>query len=642
MKYVIVFFLLIFSLNAFSKENEAVIKKNIDQLLDVHVEWNSLSPLLIERSFKNFIHYFDPQKSYFLEKEVQPYFSLTEHQIQKVLGGYQRTNFFEYRAFLDVLHKAIERAERLREEVGRFWIMMEPLEAVTQAPHYLTFAKDEEGIKERLLLDLQNKAVLEKTGTLAERELMVKFWKKKALYAESIVSQMSDEHFSLAVLKALARSLDAHTSFYSSSEAAQFRAQLEKEFEGFGIAFKEGVEGLFVSQIVKGGPADLEGSIKVGDKLTLLRNKPISSHEEVIAYLKEKKEALLGLERKGKFFQVSLKQRRILVQEERVKGEIIPFQNGLIGKITLPSFYESARGGAEKDIRQVIKKMRESGEIKGIILDLRENAGGFLKQAVKVAGIFIGPGLVVVSKYGSKDKNTGKELRFLHDENAELLYNGPLLVLTSKASASAAEILAGALQESRAALVVGDEHTYGKGTIQIQTLTDPEATAFFKVTVGRYYTGRGRSTQIEGVIPDIVLPSRFAGYKMGERFLDYPLSHDSIGHLLEGEKEKTNHWLSNKSNEELKIFISLLAKKSEQRRLQHKEYSHFLSLLDAKQQGGHDMPVIFKGKEDVQMQEAIAILKDVWSEPDLNRRHVDFQSTALPTELPDHTEYSLQ
>src|SRR5262249_53796114 len=158
----------------------------------------------------------------------------------------------------------------------------------------------------------------------------------------------------------------------------------------------------------------------------------------------------------------------------------------------------------------------------GLVLDLRENAGGFLSQAVKVSGIFLSNGIVVISKYSRGD------VHFLRNIVGRSYFNGPLVILTSKMSASASEIVAQALQDYGVGIVVGDERTFGKGSIQYQTVTDMSTDLFFKVTVGKYYTASGRTTQIEGVKTDIVVPTHYAPYHIGERYLEYPLSADKV------------------------------------------------------------------------------------------------------------------
>ena len=173
-------------------------------------------------------------------------------------------------------------------------------------------------------------------------------------------------------------------------------------------------------------------------------------------------------------------------------------------------------------MRKALEKLRAEGNLRGLILDLRENSGGFLNQAVKVAGLFITSGVVVISKYFNGEEH------FYRDLDGKTFFDGPLIVLTSRATASAAEIVAQALQDYGVALIVGDEQTYGKGTIQNQTVTDSKSTSFFKVTVGKYYTVSGKTPQIDGVKADIVVPGIFNFEHIGERYLSSTVPPDTI------------------------------------------------------------------------------------------------------------------
>jgi carboxyl-terminal processing protease len=224
-----------------------------------------------------------------------------------------------------------------------------------------------------------------------------------------------------------------------------------------------------------------------------------------------------------KLVEIELRREPITVDEERVDVTSEPFANGIVGTIKLHAFYQGANGvTSENDVRNAIKELSAKGPLKGLILDLRENSGGFLTQAVKVAALFIKSGVIVISKYSD-----GHE-QFYRDMNGVATYTGPLIVLNSKATASAAEIVAQALQDYGVALVVGDEHTYGKGSIQSQTVTDNQATSLFKVTVGKYYTVSGKTPQIRGVQADILAPGPYDYEHIGEQYLENALSNDTI------------------------------------------------------------------------------------------------------------------
>jgi carboxyl-terminal processing protease len=320
------------------------------------------------------------------------------------------------------------------------------------------------------------------------------------------------------------------------------------------------------------------------------------------------------------------------MQDDRLQTDDMPFGDGLIGKLTLSSFYESGtESSCEKDLREAIRSLKQKGNLKGLVLDLRENTGGFLNQAVKVVGLFISSGVIVISKYAEG------EVQYLRDIDGRVYYNGPLVVLTSKVSASAAEIVAQALQDYGAALVVGDERTYGKGTIQYQTVTDQDATAFFKVTVGRYYTVSGRSTQIEGVKGDIHVPTIYAPYNIGERFLEFPLSSDQVPAAyidpLSDLDPKSKRWfqknylpnLQKKESNWVKMLSTL--KTNSGFRLEHDaNFKLFLENSASIERASNRRNAFLKtnwGIEDLQMREAINILRDMI---EMNEEHIEAQT----------------
>ena len=254
--------------------------------------------------------------------------------------------------------------------------------------------------------------------------------------------------------------------------------------------------------------------------------------------------------------------------------------------------------------------MKKQGKVYGLVFDMRDNLGGFLSQAVKVSGIFMTSGVVVISKYAQG------EIQYLRNVDPRLYYDGPLVILTSKMSASASEIVAQALQDYGIGLVVGDPRTYGKGSIQYQTITDPSASSYFKVTVGRYYTVSGRSTQIEGVQADIHVPTAYAPYNIGERYLEYALKNDQIAPAyndpLSDVQGATKLWfqknylpfLQKKQSQWVQMLPTL--KKSSQHRISNNP--NFQLFLKNMEDASLDI-----GMNDLQMQEAVSIVKDMIS-----------------------------
>ncbi|MGH2613495.1 MAG: S41 family peptidase, partial [Rhabdochlamydiaceae bacterium] len=482
------------------------------------------------------------------------------------------------------------------------------------------------------LFKLENRAKDSNFWTEDRRQKICNLYEKRFSHYEStyLPAQGSNEHyFAMHILKSMARGLDAHTAYFSPQEAYEMRSSLEKQFEGVGVIFRESLEGIEVADVIKGGSADRSGQVFVGDFLVEIDGRPIASsnYQEVLDLLKGegRKQVVLGLKRNTEtselFVKVDLKREKILLDDERVQFKTEPFGDGVIGKITLPSFYEGADApSCETDIREALRQMKKQGKVYGLVFDMRDNLGGFLSQAVKVSSIFMTSGVVVVSKYAQG------EIQYLRNVDPRLYYDGPLVILTSKMSASAAEIVAQALQDYGIGLVVGDPRTYGKGSIQYQTVTDPSAVSYFKVTVGRYYTVSGRSTQIEGVQADIHVPTAYAPYNIGERYLEYALKNDQISPIyvdpLTDVQGSTKLWFQKnyipflQKKESRWVQMLPVLKQNSQHRIDHNP--NFQLFLKHMNETNLDI-----GMNDLQMQEAVSIVKDMIS---LHREQTPYHS----------------
>ena len=427
----------------------------------------------------------------------------------------------------------------------------------------------------------------------------------------------SEERESLILtkmLKAMASSMDAHTAFYSPEEALSMRTQLEKGMCGIGVVLQEGIEGIEIAEILKGGPAESSGNLKVGDTIVGVDDVDVRSFSfpHILELMRGGEGTKLELQivRQDEKHTISITRTQIVLDDKRVDVSHEPYGDGIIGTITLHSFYEGADGiTSELDLKEAIASLRKKGRLYGLVLDLRENSGGFLSQAVKVSGLFMKSGVVVISKYS--DGN----IKYYRSFNRNKFYKGPLVVLISRASASAAEILAQTLQDYGVAIVVGDEQSYGKGTIQHQTVTDENAKAFFKVTIGRYYTVSGRSTQIEGVKSDIFVPTKTNFEELGEGFAEFPLAADSVPSAYKDNlndidpqvrKWFKHHYSSGMQakSEKWKESIPLLRTNSLARRETNENYQAFLKTVQENETEEY-------GKCDLQMVESVNIIKDM-------------------------------
>lgn len=624
------------------------IPRVMDRLLSLHIANKELSPLLVRRAFKIYIEQFDPDRSYLLEEEANTYLLLSDARANEILQRLKNQDYSDFIALNQLIQRSIVRAQGLRRESMASLSQDKGEMTLGSMGNLSQFAGNTSELKERQKGRMMrffsfHKARSRLDSSEKKQKVFILFENKIRRFEYSYLFLAQEgvglpreriEHLmSLRILKSLAKSLDTHTSFFSPEEAYEMRLGLEKQFDGVGVILSEGVDGVLVADLIKGSPAQLSGKIRVNDFLTEIDRTSLQnvSFEEVMEILKKKgkEEIVLGFKRvdpetqKETRFTVALRKQPIVMNEERIQTNTVPFENGLIGQISLHSFYENGDGSSsERDIKEAISSFRQKGQLKGLVLDLRENSGGFLTQAVKVAGLFVSNGVIVISKYGRG------EVHYLRNVAGKAFFNGPVVVLTSQMSASAAEIVAQALQDYGVALVVGDKRTFGKGSIQYQTVTDPNADIFFKVTVGRYYTVSGKSTQVTGVLADIEVPSQYAPYNIGEKFLEYPLPPDQTSAAytdsLNDLDERTRRVFQARYLPFLqrpvsfwKTRLSILKQRSAERISKSAEFQAFFKKMDAVRSRLAGIPVntideaIQTGMNDIQMEEAVYIVEDM-------------------------------
>ncbi|MCH9609220.1 MAG: hypothetical protein S4CHLAM45_04470 [Chlamydiales bacterium] len=633
---------ILFSFSLFAQKAELSstdIRPLMDKLFMYHIDRKELTTDIVKRSFKIYLTQFDPTHSYLLLDETKSYLHPTDHFISSVLKDYEKDRYVAYFTLDRTIKGSVQRARGWRQE----W-EADPVRLVFEAKKIKkssialgSIPTSKRDLKQRhyqrflLLIAFQMEeqkqssydGLEEKLVMLCERQLTSMENSYLGIdQAGNPLSESEQEHqIVLRTIKSLAYSLDAHTAYFSAEEAHAMKVQLEKGMCGIGVVLREGIDGILIHDMLGGGPAKESGEIAVGDTITEVDGKSVkgASFRHVLDIMRGKEGTVttLGLVRReksgeSKFRQVKLTRRRIALDGKRVDVSSEPHGDGVIGKITLHSFYEGeGKLSSEEDLKKAISELREEGPLHGLVLDMRDNCGGFLSQAIKVCGLFISNGVVVISKYSD---GTIKYYRTL---NGESYFDGPLIVLVSKGSASAAEIVAQTLQDYGVAIVVGDEQTYGKGTIQHQTVTDKDANSYFKVTVGRYYTTSGKSTQVDGVQSDIVVPTEMHYTEIGERYLEFPLPSDRVSPAFEDPLTDVDpfakRWFEKHYTPTLQQrqtvwndHLPILQSNSKKRITRNKNYQQFLIEIKEKVKlhGTH-------GQNDLQLDESVNILKDM-------------------------------
>jgi carboxyl-terminal processing protease len=341
----------------------------------------------------------------------------------------------------------------------------------------------------------------------------------------------------------------------SFREMNRFKDGMKNELVGIGALLQGEEDGATkIMGIVVGGPADREGTLKLNDRVVAVDTLNTGKADDMTDIMFMKIDKVVDLIRGKEGTRVALKvepaggppgETRIIViergkvemKDEQASGELIVMKNGKdrpyrLGVLTLPSFYADFDEGKVRcsvDVERILKRLVEE-KIDGLILDLRNNGGGSLEEVRRMTGFFTDRGPVV------QVKNTLSQVLVKDSENGKPIYGGPLIVLTDKSSASASEILAGALQDYNRAVIVGESSTFGKGTVQqpmdigrtLPLFASRNRAGYLKVTIQKFYRPSGSSTQMDGVVSDIVLPSMIDALDVGEEYLDHALPHDRI------------------------------------------------------------------------------------------------------------------
>ena len=335
---------------------------------------------------------------------------------------------------------------------------------------------------------------------------------------------------------------DPHTFYLAPSDKDRFDASMSGKFEGIGARLQKRNQEVKIVEIISGGPVWRDELIEVGDiilKVGQPNEEPVDIYgmrlDDSILLIKGPKgtQVILTIKRvDGTIEDVVVTRDVVELEETYARSSLIKDDTGTFGLIELPKFYinfedYNARNAAT-DVKKELEQLKKNN-VKGIILDLRNNGGGSLKTVVDMTGYFIDQGPVV------QVKSTGGRKEVLKDTDSSIVWDGPLVVLVNEFSASASEIIAAALQDYKRAIVLGSKQTFGKGTVQNVFDLNRMITGgtygnlgALKVTTDKFYRINGRSTQLEGVKSDIVFPDQYAYVDMGEKDQDNPLAWDRI------------------------------------------------------------------------------------------------------------------
>ncbi|MCE0496503.1 MAG: carboxy terminal-processing peptidase [Methylacidiphilales bacterium] len=512
-----------------------------------HYLQTKITPEMSQRWLKNYLQTLDPTHLFFLQSDIDEFTAKYGNTLGDLVHDTNHPDaavapaFDIFNRYMERLYDNISLAENLLHQKFDFtkdetftirtdkspWIIDE---AAAQAIWHGQ-------VKYDLLNGLLNKQTPDKT---------IKHLAKR--YRSLLRDREEKEEMDIVgyYLDSLARAYDPHSDYFPPDEAENFTIQsIKLSVTGIGAVLRTDDDGYAsIEQIIPGGPADLDKRLQAGDRIIAVGQggaEPVDAVDlelnKVVDMIRGKKGTMVhlvvlpaGSADSSVHKDIVLKRDVVSIKDSFAKADIIEHKlpGGAIekvGLITLPGFYDKTT----PDVTKLIQRLKREGVV-GIILDMRNNGGGLLDQAVDLTGLF------------AKDEPVVQIRRFdnyidrLDPQDTDEIYNGPLVVMVNKASASATEIVAGALQDYGRAVIVGDQSTHGKGTVQtIVQLKDSAPFGFdgdpgsVKVTIQKFYRVAGGSTQQKGVVPDIILPSEYdADDELGETALPYYLPYDTV------------------------------------------------------------------------------------------------------------------
>jgi len=529
-----------------AKQDPLVAQMVCEFLKRGHLSRPEIGDEVSKNLFKKFLKELDPNKLYFLKSDIDEFRKKETELADQLLAGDVSFAYKVYERLLKRVGESQKKAEELVEGKHDF-TLKESLD--TEPADYPATAEEaNERLRKRIKLDLLLQRIAEKPAPEAEA-------KKKVLNRYQGLYKRWKQADNLDLLElyltALTTCIDPHSTYMSPTTLADFDIAMRLNLDGIGAVLRSENGQTIVVEVVAGGAAAMDGHLKPNDKIVGVAQGDGKFVDAVDMKLQEVVKMIRGA--RGTKVQLKvipvgglepvvydLTRRKIELKSQEARGDLIeqgmkpdgkPY---LIGVIDLPSFYadhseakDDAKSATE-DVRKILKGFI-ARKADGVILDLRRNGGGLLTEARSLTGLFIDQGPVV------QVKDSRGRVQHLDDPEKGAVYSGPLMVLTSRFSASASEILAGALQDYGRALIVGDSATYGKGTVQ--TVVDlggqlpgdnPPKLGALKLTIQQFYRVNGDSTQARGVVSDVILPSLTEQLTTGEVEQEHVLPFDKV------------------------------------------------------------------------------------------------------------------
>ncbi len=530
-------------------ERQSMVARRVGSILEqMHYSHERINRAMSSRVFDLYLQFLDSQHSYFLASDI---------------AAFQRWRY----SFSGMIHTGniapayaifarFQQRDRERMRYALALLASEPSWTVdeqytfdrTHAPWPADPAAMNDLWRKRVKNDELSLMLAGKTWQQATALL-----RKRYEHVLTRIGQVSSEDVFEELMNAYARTFDPHSSYFDPRDSEEYRIQMSLNYDGIGAQLELVNDYVTVTNVIQGGPAALAGTLKVHDRITSVGQGTSGPFKDVVGWrLSDVVQLIRGKAGTTVRLQVlpaglapgsaekvlRFVRNKVTLANDAAHSTVRTIKRGgrllKIGVITVPAFYEdvaAANAGdphyrsTTRDVRRLIEKLQMKG-IDGLILDLREDGGGYLPEATALTGLFIDKGPVV------QLKDTTGRIEVLNDpDKGGPVYTGPLAVLVDRDSASASEIFAGAIQDYHRGVIVG-QRTFGKGTVQnlvpLDRWSQRPVNGQLTVTIGKFYRITGQSTQRLGVEPNVPLPSPIDMTQVGETSLKWALPWDRI------------------------------------------------------------------------------------------------------------------
>jgi carboxyl-terminal processing protease len=523
-------------------EHARTCKRILKELRKEHYQQVSIDNALSSKLLDSYLSDLDPARSYFLASDIQAFESYRE-QLDDLLGsGGVEPAFAIFRRFKQ---RATERLEFLLACLDRGIddISFDIAESIDIEREDALWPADVNELNELSRKNLKNSILNLKLADKALDEIPEILVKRYENQLTSVSQTKSEDVFEL-YMNALAQQFDPHTSYFSPRAAENFDISMSQSLEGIGALLRTESEYTVIVSLITAGPAEKSQLLKPADRIAGVGQGAEGEIVDVVGWriddvvklIRGPKKTIVRLEiipadaLDDESKVITLVRDTVKLEEQTAKKEIITVErqerSAQIAVIALPTFYLDYKAlhagdrnyrSSTRDVKRLLRELSRS-DIEGLVIDLRNNSGGLLQEAIEVTGLFIEQGPIV------QVRGADGSINILRDPDKGIYYRGPLAILTNRLSASASEICAGAIQDYGRGIVIG-EPTFGKGTVQsIMQLNRGQ----LKATVAKFYRISGESTQNKGTSPDFAYPSLYDREKIGESALKNALPWDRI------------------------------------------------------------------------------------------------------------------